>query len=89
MSQRDIGREAPAPQNGNASAPALGYSLGIQRLGSTVHVTLTAGNEYLAIELFDRLVESAQAGQLRLDVSGESDVSEEEGSLKGRPEGGP
>ncbi len=74
MSQRDVRQEAPSPANGGYGAAPIGYSLGIRRVGCAVHITLTAANEYLAIELFDHLVESAQGGHLRLEVGSDSGV---------------
>ena len=48
--------------------PRAQSHFGIRRDGRTVRVELQLESEYAAIELYDRLVRSAQAGELRLDV---------------------
>lgn len=71
MALHDTEGDKPAP-TGNRPATSVGYSLGIRRSGCSVEITVTAGSEYLAIELFDRLMRSAQSGSLSLElVSGD------------------
>ena len=53
---------SPVPQ-----VPA-GYRIGLRRNGQTVEITLTAGNDYAAMELYDTLLQSVKAGHLRFEV---------------------
>ena len=46
-----------------------GCKLAIQRHGKTVCLSLESASEYVAIELFDRLVESVKSGTLKLDLA--------------------
>lgn len=46
-----------------------GSQLAIRREGRTVRVEMQVESEYAAIELYDRLLHSAQAGELRLTTS--------------------
>lgn len=43
-------------------------TLRIQRNGCAVQIAMTAGDEYLAIEMFDRLIAAARRGSVRLDI---------------------
>ena len=43
-------------------------TLRIQRNGCTVQIAMTAGSEYLAIEMFDRMTGAARRGSVRLDI---------------------
>ncbi len=67
VSQRDVRQEATASV-GEPRAATRGHGLGIQRIGCAVQVTVTAANEYLAIELYDRLIQAARDGSVRLDL---------------------
>ncbi len=44
------------------------HGLAIRRSGCAVQITVAASNEYLAMELYDRLVKAAEAGSLCLDI---------------------
>ncbi len=60
-------RQEATTSDGEPSATGSGHGLRIQRLGCAVQITMTAANEYLAIELFDRLAKSAAKGSVKLD----------------------
>ena len=44
------------------------HRLSIRRSGCAVQITVSASNEYLAMELFDRFVKAADGGSLSLDL---------------------
>ena len=46
-----------------------GFSVGVNRTGRVVNLTLTASNDYVGIELYEHLVRSVQQGCLRFDLS--------------------
>ncbi len=73
MSQQQVRPETTA-YKGEFGMIAPSAALSIRRIGSAVQIAMTAGSEYLAIEMFDRLVEAARRGSVRLDI----------GSLPGR-----
>ena len=50
-------------------AVAGGCSVAVRRTGKSVEVTLTANDEYAAIQLYDSLVQSISRGRLRLELS--------------------
>ncbi len=54
---------------GAVPAMAKGYKIGIRRNGPAVEITLTAGDDYAGIELYDSLVQSVKGGSLRLEIS--------------------
>jgi hypothetical protein len=41
----------------------------VSRLGPSVQVTLHCGDEYAAIEVYERIVQSVRDGKLRLDLA--------------------
>ena len=49
------------------SAPR-GTKLDIKRLGGNVQINLQCGDDYQAMEIYDRLVEAAKRGELRVDL---------------------
>lgn len=59
--------EHPRPPSA-VQAAAGGYTIGIRRTGAAVTITLTTGSEYASMELYDRLVQSAESGCLRLEL---------------------
>ncbi len=73
MTQPNHGEKAQAKPAqvgpGSHSAMTKGYKIGIRRDGHAVEITLTAGDDYASIELYDSLVQSAKAGSLRLEIS--------------------
>lgn len=60
---RHSGVPSPAPP-----AKKGDYTIGIRRIGELVEITLAAGSEYAAMELYDSLVQSAERGYLRLEL---------------------
>ena len=46
-----------------------GCKIGIQRRGTVVYLSLESTSEYVAIELFERLVKGAKSGTLKLDLA--------------------
>ncbi len=58
---------SPAAQ-GDRSPKKGSFTVGITRTAANVHLTLSAWDEYSAIELYERLVQSVQNGKLTLDL---------------------
>ncbi len=48
--------------------PRSGFSVGVNRQGCVVHLSLTAGDEYGAVELYEHFVQSLAKGRLRLEI---------------------
>jgi hypothetical protein len=55
-------------QAGENASDAHGIKIGIRRLGSGVQMSLHCAGDYQAIELYDRLVESARKGKVTIDL---------------------
>ncbi len=53
---------------GERSPKKGSFTVGITRTATNVHLTLSAWDEYSAIELYERLVQSVQNGKLTLDL---------------------
>ena len=45
-----------------------GVSIGIKRSGSSVQIILQCDGEYQAMEAYDRLVEAAERGEVRIEL---------------------
>lgn len=56
--------EAPAS---GTNAATCGVS--VRRIGNVVHLSLSAADDYRAIEFYERLVESAKKGKLQFDLN--------------------
>jgi hypothetical protein len=61
--------------NNGASPPGerseqnlLGMSVGIKRSGSSVQISLECGADYQAIEVYDRVLEGMQRGEVLIDL---------------------
>jgi hypothetical protein len=62
-------RDTIMPPPGEKDASGLrGMRIGIKRDGRNVQINLQCDGDYQAIELYDRLVEAAQSGELRVDL---------------------
>jgi hypothetical protein len=61
-------RDESSQPTGKSPSNLLGVSIGIRRVGSSVQLCLECGADYRAIEVYDSLVESAQRGELRIDL---------------------
>jgi hypothetical protein len=46
-----------------------GSTIGIKRFGGDVQISIHCGDEYQAIEVYERLVEAAQRGTVRLELN--------------------
>ena len=73
MTQHNGERNGPA-QPTQASSPvpqvaANGYRIALRRNGPSVEITLTAGNDYAGMELYDSLLQSVKSGHLRFEVA--------------------
>ncbi len=72
MTQHDGERNGPVepnPASGTASqAAANGYRIALRRVGRSVEITLTAGNDYASMELYDSLLKSMKSGHLRFEI---------------------
>jgi len=72
MVQQDDGdHKRPLSVQVSKGAPQpliAGYKVAIRRTGPSVEITLTAGNEYASIELYDSLIQSINKGSLRLEL---------------------
>jgi hypothetical protein len=53
---------------GEGASDLLGMKIGIKRFGSSVQISLQCDGDYQAMELYDRLVESAQRGKVTIDL---------------------
>ena len=63
------GPAQPAEASSTASqAAASGYRIALRRRGPSVELTLTAGDDYAAIELYDSLLQSIKSGHLRFEI---------------------
>jgi hypothetical protein len=52
----------------HGSSGVGGVSLGIKRINSNVEMTLGCHDEYAAIEVYERLIEAAKDGLLKIDL---------------------
>jgi hypothetical protein len=59
---------SPLPQQTSESDSGGGIKVGIKRFQSVVQVSLHCHGEYQAIELYDRLVEAAERGEVQIDL---------------------
>ena len=61
---------AQPTQTSSAITPAAanGYSIALRRNGPSVEITLTAGNDYAGMELYDSLIRSIKSGHLRFEI---------------------
>ncbi len=59
-----------AVQRGGEGVPGLrgGMRIGIKRLGNSVQINLQCDGDYQAMELYDRLVQGAQKGEVTIDL---------------------
>ena len=53
---------------GEGESNVLRTNIGIKRSGSAVQINLQCGADYQAMEVYDRLIEAAQKGELRIDL---------------------
>lgn len=70
MTQHDGGNGPTRPTQASGAAPqaASGYRIALRRNGPSVEITLTAGNDYAGMELYDSLLQSIKAGHLRFEI---------------------
>lgn len=72
MAQHDGERDGPAQPAQAASttpqAAAGGYRIALRRKGPSVEITLTAGDDYAGMELYDSLLQSIKSGHLRFEI---------------------
>ncbi len=57
------------PTQAPSTAPAAGYRIALRRNGPSVEITLTAGNDYAGMELYDSLLQSMKSGHLRFEIA--------------------
>jgi len=57
------------PTQASSAAPAAGYRVALRRNGPSVEITLTAGNDYAGMELYDSLLQSVKSGHLRFEIA--------------------
>ena len=55
---------------GPDASSAGGIGIGIKRTGRSVHISLGCHGDYQAMELYDRLVEAAERGEVSIDLRG-------------------
>lgn len=72
MTQHAGESNGPAQPTQTSSAvikvAANGYSIALRRNGPSVEITLTAGNDYASMELYDSLIRSIKSGHLRFEI---------------------
>jgi len=56
------------PKSGESDSGFRGMKIGIKRLGNSVQISLQCDSDYQAIELYERLVQGAQRGQVSIDL---------------------
>jgi hypothetical protein len=61
-------RDMISQPDGEGESGLLGMKIGIKRLGGSVQITLQCGDDYQAMELYDRLVEAAESGKITIDL---------------------
>ena len=73
MTQHDGDPNGSArPTQASSTAPqptASGYRVALRRNGPSVEITLTAGNDYAGMELYDSLLQSVKSGHLRFEIT--------------------
>jgi hypothetical protein len=53
---------------GEGTSGLRGMKIGIKREGSVVQINLRCAGDYQAMELYDRLVEAAERGEVTIDL---------------------
>jgi hypothetical protein len=72
MADEEFDRSVRAKSRDNMPAvatEAANHELAIERTASVVTIKLGCANEYAAIELYEHLIASAKAGNLKLDIT--------------------
>ena len=59
---------------GETGSRPVGMKIGIKRFGSSVQISLQCDGDYQAIELYDRMVKSAENGQVKIDLQANQSV---------------
>ena len=70
---------SPTPSPTGERKSGGGIKIGIKRFGSNVQVNLQCNDDYQALELYDRLVEAAEKGEVKIDLK-VGQVAEGDGS---------
>ena len=68
----------PTINNANSNTPVSaeassagqrgGYRIKVSRQGTAVYLTLLAGNDYAAVELYEHFVQALEGGHLNLEL---------------------
>lgn len=64
----DASSSTPASADANSVSQRGGYRIQVSRQGTAVHLTLIAGNDYAAVELYEHFVQALERGQLNLEL---------------------
>ncbi len=56
------------PTAGDEPARPGGFRINVNRQGTTVHLSLTAADEYGAVELYEHFVQALERGRLNLEL---------------------
>ena len=59
---------SPASTDTSSASQRGGYRIQVSRQGTAVHLSLIAGNEYAAVELYEHFVQALERGQLNLEL---------------------
>lgn len=55
-------------RTGETGSDRPGMKISIKRFGNSVQINLHCDGDYQAIELYDRMVKSAESGQVKIDL---------------------
>jgi hypothetical protein len=58
----------PPPPPTDDRRSDVGIKIGIKRFGNSVQIDLQCNGDYHAVELYDRLVNAAEDGEVRIDL---------------------
>ena len=59
---------SPTAADTSSASQRGGYRIHVSRQGTAVHLSLIAGNEYAAVELYEHFVQALERGQLNLEL---------------------
>ena len=62
------GSETKPSAGDQPARPGGGFRINVSRQGTTVHLSLTAADEYGAVELYEHFVQALERGSLNLEL---------------------
>ena len=64
----DANSNTPVSADTSSAGQRGGYRIQVSRQGTAVHLTLIAGNEYAAVELYEHFTQALEGGHLNLEL---------------------